>query len=534
MILSHIKRISGLSLALLSTQLFAAAPTAVDDARRIPVSSSITLNILANDFDTDGDRINVQDVTQPANGTVQLNGDGSVLYTARDGFSGDDIFTYTLADNSSEGLTSVGTVTITVLNSNFPTANISPNETNLANTLNSICNELRGLNDAALGASQRQLLDQCNILETLSASNPEVIAEALNQIAPEETLAQMRVAVDSNRTQVRAVAQRVQQFKTANRGSGQQPQIVLNGRAWANQNIKGVGASADEPSIWSKLGVFANFQVEDSERDRSEQENGYDGQTTSATLGADYFINQSFLIGSTISLTDNELDYANNNGSLEAELTTLTAFSAFFYDRFSFYVQAGYSWMDFDSTRSIRYGIPSLMVDSTVTSETNGRQKILNTRADWEWNRKALRLTPFIRADYLESEIKGFGEQGNAGLAMIMGDQNTTQLTLATGIQAAYTLNQRWGVWIPTLGVTFLSEADSDRDAVSTRFAADPNVTRSYSLNNDGGDTEFFQVSLGASAIFKHGFSGFAEYTETLGYSQLSASSFQLGLRYEL
>lgn len=534
MTFSHIKRISGFALALLSTQVFAVAPTAVDDTRRIPVNSSITLNILANDFDADGDAINVEGVTQPANGTVVLNGDGSVFYTAPAGFSGDDTFTYTLGDNSTEGLTSTGTVTITVLDSNFPTTNVGGNDANLAGTLNGICDQLRGLNDAALGASQRQLLDQCNILETLRVNNPELLAEALNQLAPEEALSQMRAAVDSNRTQVRTVAQRVQQFKSANRSSGQTPHIVFNGRAWAQQNPRGAGASSDTSSIWSKLGIFANFQAEESERERSDLENGYESDTTSATLGADYFINQSLLVGSTISVADSELDYSNDGGKLESDLTTFTAFSAFFYQRFSFYVQAGYSWMDFDSRRLIRYGTSNLMVDQAVTSNTNGRQKILNTRADWEWNRKALRLTPFIRADYLDSEIKGFGEQGNGGLAMEIGDQNISQLTLSTGLQAAYTLNQSWGVWVPTLNVTFLSEAESDRDPVFSRFAADPSVSRGFTLNNDGGDTEFFQVSLGASAVFKHGFSGFAEYTETLGYSQLSASSLQLGIRYEL
>src|SRR5262249_52710327 len=51
-------------------------------------------------------------VTQGAHGTVVLNADGSVTYTPNAGFSGQDSYTYTETDG--HGMTSVGTVTVTV------------------------------------------------------------------------------------------------------------------------------------------------------------------------------------------------------------------------------------------------------------------------------------------------------------------------------------------------------------------------------------------------------------------------------------
>jgi hypothetical protein len=88
-------------------------PIAGDDtaitAREVPV----TINVLANDSDPDGDPLEVVGVTQGPNGEVALNDDGTVTYTPAEGFDGTDSFTYTIDDD--HGGQSTGTVTVTVL-----------------------------------------------------------------------------------------------------------------------------------------------------------------------------------------------------------------------------------------------------------------------------------------------------------------------------------------------------------------------------------------------------------------------------------
>ena len=78
-------------------------------AREVPV----TINVLANDFDPDGDPLEVVGVTQGVNGEVALNDDGTVTYTPAEGFDGTDSFTYTVDDD--HGGQATGTVTVTVL-----------------------------------------------------------------------------------------------------------------------------------------------------------------------------------------------------------------------------------------------------------------------------------------------------------------------------------------------------------------------------------------------------------------------------------
>jgi hypothetical protein len=78
-------------------------------AREVPV----TIKVLANDSDPDGDQLEVVRVTQGADGEVALNRDGTVTYTPEEGFDGTDSFTYTIDDDHDGRAT--GTVTMTVL-----------------------------------------------------------------------------------------------------------------------------------------------------------------------------------------------------------------------------------------------------------------------------------------------------------------------------------------------------------------------------------------------------------------------------------
>ncbi|MCH7994235.1 MAG: tandem-95 repeat protein [Planctomycetes bacterium] len=89
------------------------APDAVDDALSTNEDTAVTTgNILANDSDPDGDSLSITGFTQPSNGTVVNNGDGTFTYTPNAGYNGNDSFTYTVDDGN--GNTNTATVNVTV------------------------------------------------------------------------------------------------------------------------------------------------------------------------------------------------------------------------------------------------------------------------------------------------------------------------------------------------------------------------------------------------------------------------------------
>ncbi|MGH9360685.1 MAG: Ig-like domain-containing protein, partial [Thermoanaerobaculia bacterium] len=90
----------------------AGAPVANDDAASTQEGVPVTIAVLGNDSDPDGDPLTIQSVGQPANGAAGDNGDGTVTYAPNAGFTGTDSFTYTVRDPG--GLTDTATVRVTV------------------------------------------------------------------------------------------------------------------------------------------------------------------------------------------------------------------------------------------------------------------------------------------------------------------------------------------------------------------------------------------------------------------------------------
>ena len=93
-------------------------PRAVDDAAETPEDTPVTIAVLANDSDADGDTLTVLEASAPAHGTASLTDTGTVEYTPEPDYHGSDRFTYVVGDGPS--LTAQAAVEVTVLAVNDP------------------------------------------------------------------------------------------------------------------------------------------------------------------------------------------------------------------------------------------------------------------------------------------------------------------------------------------------------------------------------------------------------------------------------
>lgn len=89
-----------------------ADPNARSDSRTTTEDVAVTIDVLANDDDYDGDTLSIQSVTQGSNGSVGINGNGSLSYSPNAGFVGSDSFSYVVSDGN--GGESTGQVSISV------------------------------------------------------------------------------------------------------------------------------------------------------------------------------------------------------------------------------------------------------------------------------------------------------------------------------------------------------------------------------------------------------------------------------------
>ncbi len=90
-------------------------PVATNDKATTNEDSSITINVLANDSDLDGDTLTITKVSSPSNGTAQIS-KGKVVYTPNTNYHGSDEFNYSISDGN--GGTAAATVSVSVTSVN--------------------------------------------------------------------------------------------------------------------------------------------------------------------------------------------------------------------------------------------------------------------------------------------------------------------------------------------------------------------------------------------------------------------------------
>ncbi|MFQ5593543.1 MAG: Ig-like domain-containing protein, partial [Anaerolineae bacterium] len=87
-------------------------PNAVADGATTAEDTPVTIDVLANDTDIEGDALSVVSAGQARNGSVVVNGDGTLTYTPDPRFYGIDSFSYVLRD--AHGADDIGVVLVGV------------------------------------------------------------------------------------------------------------------------------------------------------------------------------------------------------------------------------------------------------------------------------------------------------------------------------------------------------------------------------------------------------------------------------------
>ena len=88
------------------------SPTANPDTATTDEDTPVVIDVLTNDTDPNGDTLTIVGTPTAGNGTVTVNGDGTLNYTPDPDYNGPDTITYTVRDPS--GNTDTSTVAVTV------------------------------------------------------------------------------------------------------------------------------------------------------------------------------------------------------------------------------------------------------------------------------------------------------------------------------------------------------------------------------------------------------------------------------------
>jgi len=390
------------------------------------------------------------------------------------------------------------------------------------------------------GQPTEDLKERCEELINNADEFPNEVANALQQIAPEEFMAQGDIALQSAATQFKNVNARMDVLRIGVRNfrlnlsglnlniNGQRLPIQL----FTDATTKNVGAG------FSRLGAFVNGEISFEDKDTTDRESGFELSTLGLTAGIDYRFTNNLVAGIALGYSNGETDLNADGGNIDSDGYSLTLYSTF-YQSNELYIDGLYSYgrNSYDSERKIVYEVVK-PINQTALSSNNSNQHVLGFGAGYNFNREALTFTPNVRFDYVKTDIDGFSEKFNdpdalgGSLGMEIDSQKLQSLTLTLGVQADYVISQSWGILIPHANLDYVHEFKDDVRQLTGRFLEDDSG-ESFSFSSDAPDRDYFNLGLGLSAQFSQGRAAFIRYEGTLGLRDIDRHAIMAGMRLE-
>lgn len=489
-----------------------AAALPEDDRASTARNSEVSIPVLENDSSNleGGSELSIIEVTEPSNGSAYAYG-GRIVYIPNEDYAGEDTFTYEVVDESGYG--GFATVYVTVGGTMEPYATGRTNKA-IAGMLDRICQETGG------GEGEGEVLNEamgsaCNQLFGAIAQDQD-INQQLREIAPEEALTQRGLLSENSRNKTSRLYRGIASMR-----AGDSASVSVNGTA-----LPFGGAAGD--SLGSPWTLLSSIQIENFEHDASDNESGYDSDAKGLMLGLGYRASAGFNVGGAFDWMSYDVAYDGNSGDLDSDIYSLTGFLSWYRNALGLDLQVGYSTGDTKAQRRF-----SIIEQSAANSDYGSDQLDASAQLDWTWQLKSWALRPFLRVDYLKSNIDAFNETGDATWLVAAEKQTHEQANTSAGLDTSFAINYSWGVMTPGVRLSLVNQANLSNSPVAFQLLNAETELGRFELRADSPDSLFYQWDLTTAFTLANGLSTFIGGQLLSGYDGVSAYQVNGGVNWE-
>ena len=372
---------------------------------------------------------------------------------------------------------------------------------------------------------------------SLRYDNVDALIEVLDWVANEEVGSGSGLAQDTAYAQFAHVIGRLSMLQAGGVTYAGSPGATdQDGRIIAFGHGAAGGGAGDLVSRW---GGFAAISYGAVKRDPTDRENAYDADRLGLTVGADYRVTDTVVLGASVGYSRADLDFDSSRstvgGGIDSDSIAASGYGL--YDDGEFYttgiVTFGHVSVDMD--RDITYpsnnpDVPS--ANETARSSTSGQQLLLGLGAGYQFDLQPMSVGPFARLDVMRIRMDSYRERGAAPYNLRVDSQTIKSLRSTLGVEGSYPVVMNFGALVPGFSLGWHHEFEDDRREVTSRFVADPSGTR-FRAEGDRPDRNYYSLNARVTAIFAHGLQAFAEAETILGLRNASAYGFTVGGRME-
>ena len=397
------------------------------------------------------------------------------------------------------------------------------------------------------GRISARMQEDCNDVVGAASQDDANTASALSQITPESATKANSTSRQGSETQTRNLGSRIAALRAGARGlSFQGLGLRIDDQSLPIEMIaqaydrRGAGASADNPLLDSRLGVFITGEISTGSKDETDLESGLDFDTYGITVGVDYRITNQFILGGALGYIDTDTELENDAGEIDTQGYSLSLYGTYYAEQNYFIdFSASYGANNFDQSRRINYQLAGLAdVNQKLSADYDGDMFSFFIGSGYDFNRGPWTFGPRADLEYIKSDVDEFTEEvsnpstDGGGWATRIESTDQNWLTLNVGGRLSYTHGADWGVLIPYARLDWLHEFEDDSQVISAHFVSDPggNAIR---IETDDPDRDYLRLRIGTSAQFQNGMVGFINYGTILAHSDWTAHTISVGFRTE-
>jgi uncharacterized protein YhjY with autotransporter beta-barrel domain len=382
-----------------------------------------------------------------------------------------------------------------------------------------------GLENIERTGAQQSLLDLCNALGDANANQQ---SSAFDQVSSKASAANANI---SNLQQSGHHAKAQQSFgsqtnKPASVAYQYQSRIPL---------VSFLGSSSsDWDYFYKRVNTFSSFDSSFSERDETIDDAGYESLHLKFLFGADYRINNEFLVGTAVTASLSKTDLSGKRGSADSTGLNWMVFGLHQINtRWSINGSLMLNTTDYDNTRKVVVSLPSLTNSYSLSAESSADQTGILIGSDFQWRLShAFELSLLNQINAVRTETGSYNETGSTGFELAINGQSVDNIAMDNGLELRKPIMRAWGVVIPQFNVHWVHQFADQSRHINAYFIHDPQANLIAYTTQDG-DSDYFSALFGAVFVMPNGINAFAQIKSILGYQHYNNTTLSMGVRGE-
>lgn len=420
---------------------------------------------------------------------------------------------------------------------------------NMLSTVGTICPQLSALNaSSSLNAAEQDLFFTCR--NALNEPDAATQNNAAANLVSDETSSMETLSVDITSIQTVTILNRLQALRSSGVAGGLAANTREKNKApvYYAGPITSIGTNDDQVTLsGGKFSMFLNGAYGSGDKSSTAFEPGFDYDTSGLVLGGDYRFGDSLFLGAAVGYATSEADVDASAGNVDADGYSFSVYGSYAVGSFYFDGMGTYGLKDYEISRKLNFtttttpGPGTTTVNQAFQADTDATEWSINLSAGYNIERDALTIGPYVRLNYLSSDIDGYTEKLSSsntnsgfGTALKVEDQDFTSLTSDLGAIISYAFSTQQGVFIPYARLEWEHEFEEDGETIKAGYVNGTQTTGNViDITTDDRDSDYFNVSVGVTAVLPRGFSAFVDYSTVLDLDDVTGFVVNGGFRYE-